>query len=140
MDDILSSEDELLTSGYAGTQVISVKLDTLGDARRKRQTEPELGTAQNDTATKECKVIVTIHVQFDGIGEMLRFMLTSIHCGLINLFLNLQKVDSIVIETEIVFAGPAVEDVDVKTKIDNKVEDNRADYNITHVAGARGKL
>ena len=134
MDDILSSEDELLTSGYAGTQVISVKLDTLGDARRKRQTEPELGTAQNDTATKECKVIVTIHVQFDGI------VLTSIHYGLINLFLNLQKVDSIVIETEIVFAGPAVEDVDVKTKIDNKVEDNRADYNITHVAGARGKL
>ena len=73
MDDILSSEDELLTSGYAGTQVISVKLDTLGDARRKRQTEPELGTAQNDTATKECKVIVTIHVQFDGIGEMSKY-------------------------------------------------------------------
>ena len=61
MDDILSSEDNLLTWGYAGAQVLSVKLDTLGESRKKREVHRRVKrqgeSSQNTNVTKECKVI-----------------------------------------------------------------------------------
>ena len=53
MDSILSSNEELLTSGYAGSQVLSVKLDTLAESRRKKRSTD--GAQSNQNAT-ECKV------------------------------------------------------------------------------------
>ena len=61
MDDILSSNDNLLTWGYAGAQVLSVKLDTLGESRKKREVHIRVKrqdeSSQNTNVTKECKVI-----------------------------------------------------------------------------------
>lgn len=61
MDDILSSNENLLTWGYAGAQVLSVKLDTLGESRKKRDVHRRVKrteeSSQNTTVTKECKVI-----------------------------------------------------------------------------------
>ena len=53
MDSILSSNEELLTSGYAGSQVLSVKLDTLAESRRKKRSTDGAQSTQNAT---ECKV------------------------------------------------------------------------------------
>ena len=61
MDDILSSNDNLLTWGYAGAQVLSVKLDTLGESRKKREVhrrvKRQADSSPNATVTTECKVI-----------------------------------------------------------------------------------
>ncbi len=46
--------------------------------------------------------------------------------------------DSVVIETEIVFGGDGSGKADPSTKIDTTVEDSMADYNITHVSITRG--
>ena len=61
MDDILSSNENLLTWGYAGSQALSVKLDTLGESRKKRDLHTRVKrtgeSSENTNVTKECKVI-----------------------------------------------------------------------------------
>ena len=60
MDNILSSDEDLLNLGYAGTTVVAIKLDSLGKSggRRKRQTSKSTSaeTARNETKPKECNV------------------------------------------------------------------------------------
>ena len=58
MDSILSSNEELLTSGYAGSQVLSVKLDTLAESRRKKRSTDGSQSTQNAT---ECKVGINFY-------------------------------------------------------------------------------
>ena len=58
MDSILSSNEELLTSGYAGSQVLSVKLDTLAESRRKKRSTDGAQSTQNAT---ECKVGINFY-------------------------------------------------------------------------------
>ena len=58
MDSILSSNEELLTSGYAGSQVLSVKLDTLAESRRKKRSTDGAQSTQNAT---ECKVGINLY-------------------------------------------------------------------------------
>ena len=55
MDNMLSSNEAILAAGYAGSQVLSVKLDTLGESRKKRDVRrvKRDGAASNAT---ECKV------------------------------------------------------------------------------------
>ena len=48
-----------------------------------------------------------------------------------------QKVDTVVIEMEVVFGGSS-KSVDVKTKIDTQVEDNMETYSIKDVSATRG--
>ena len=61
MDELLSADDEILNSGYGGTTVLSLKLDTLGSesSRRKRDVAVDnTNSTSNATAPKECKVCV----------------------------------------------------------------------------------
>ena len=66
MDELLSGEDSILNSGYAGTTVLSIKLDTLGSesSRRKREaaTADTTNSTANATVPKECKVCVCVCV------------------------------------------------------------------------------
>ena len=66
MDELLSGEENILNSGYAGTTVLSIKLDTLGSesSRRKREAAAEVNTnsTANETVPKECKVGVCVCV------------------------------------------------------------------------------
>ena len=54
MDDILSTNEDILNSGYAGTTVLSVKLDP------PRVSTPSVDQAidasQNGTTSKQCEV------------------------------------------------------------------------------------